>query len=663
MKKKKGIAISSVLLFLLGLATFVAGTVPETYGNKVKAGEFVVEPPTLICLGFEWRIDGDDNRNATVEVHYHKKGDPAWKEAQPLFRLQREQAGGDGTIQDYVIPNMFAGSILDLEPDTEYECKFSLADPDGVIGTRQKIVTVRTRPEPKPFAAGKTLHVYPAEYKGPKEKPAFVGLKSAYEEAEPGDIILVHAGLYQSDRTRYLDYLRKGIGSDVFGTSRLTKSGTAEKPIAIKGAGDGEAIFDGNACSLFFDVMGANYLYFEGLTFRNADVAFLTGLKNVAGCSGLTIKKCRFENVAEAIRGTYQGSKNYYIADNVIIGRNNPTRLLGLISREVRYDTQPGYPPSVGGPNGSNNAITVAGQGHVVCYNYVANFFDGIDTNQSSGAPAEGQVFLPPLAIDFYNNYISNISDNCFETDCSTHNVRVMRNMCINNAHGTLSSQPVYGGPVYWIRNIVYHAPDRGALKLYARPAGVILYHNTFCAEAIVGQPSGLGASNVHFRNNLILGENPESMVSYFPKDFRGIFYMDTYTSYSTADYDGFRPNEGNDMQFAWNSPAGGARSDYKNPREVHVFKTPKELCAAMGQECHAILVDYDIFQNVKKADMANFSKVYNAKDMDFRLKPGSVAVDAGCILPNINDVFTGKAPDLGALEVGQPAPIYGPRP
>ena len=198
---------------------------------------------------------------------------------------------------------------------------------------------------------------------------------------------------------------------------------------------------------------------------------------------------------------------------------------------------------------------------------------------------------------------------------------------------------------------------------MYAKPAGVIFYHNTFCAEAIVGQPPNMAASNLHFRNNLILGENPESMLNYLPKDFRGIFLMDTYTSYSTADYDGFRPNEGQDMQFAWNSPAGGARTDYKNPREVHVFRTLKELCAAMGQECHGILVDYDIFQNVKKADMANFSKIYDAKDMDFRLKPDSAAVDAGCILPSINDGFTGKAPDLGALEVGQAVPIYGPRP
>ena len=47
---------------------------------------------------------------------------------------------------------------------------------------------------------------------------------------------------------------------------------------------------------------------------------------------------------------------------------------------------------------------------------------------------------------------------------------------------------------------------------------------------------------------------------------------------------------------------------------------------------------------------------------MDFSLKPNSVAVDAGCRLPNLNDDFTGKAPDLGALEVGKPQPVYGPR-
>lgn len=37
--------------------------------------------------------------------------------------------------------------------------------------------------------------------------------------------------------------------------------------------------------------------------------------------------------------------------------------------------------------------------------------------------------------------------------------------------------------------------------------------------------------------------------------------------------------------------------------------------------------------------------------------------MDAGAVLVNINDNFTGKAPDLGAYELGQDLPLYGPRP
>src|SRR5215831_4845719 len=56
----------------------------------VTAGEFVVEPPTLIALGFEWYIEGDANRNASVAVFYRKKGTTEWKKGLPLFRLNGE---------------------------------------------------------------------------------------------------------------------------------------------------------------------------------------------------------------------------------------------------------------------------------------------------------------------------------------------------------------------------------------------------------------------------------------------------------------------------------------------------------------------------------------------------------------------------------------------
>ena len=77
------------------------------------------------------------------------------------------------------------------------------------------------------------------------------------------------------------------------------------------------------------------------------------------------------------------------------------------------------------------------------------------------------------------------------------------------------------------------------------------------------------------------------------------------------------------------------------------------------------MLVDYDVFVNVKKLDARDLKRVqqvYKAEDSDFRLKPDSAAVDKGVVLPNITDGFAGKAPDLGALELGQAPPHYGPR-
>lgn len=72
--------------------------------------------------------------------------------------------------------------------------------------------------------------------------------------------------------------------------------------------------------------------------------------------------------------------------------------------------------------------------------------------------------------------------------------------------------------------------------------------------------------------------------------------------------------------------------------------------------------VDYDIFENLRAPDAAKPHAVYRAADLDFRLKAGAKAVDAGVAIPNVNDGYQGKAPDLGAYEVGVAPPVYGPR-
>jgi hypothetical protein len=634
--------LRAALAFVLLLTTGLSAGSRAQADDAVRAGEFVVEPSTLICLGFEWAITGDRNRNATVAVSYRRAGTSAWLDALPLLRM-----GGERIFRaPYTVPDRFAGSILDLEPDTEYDVRLTMSDPDGVSGEAVQNARVRTRAEPQAAAGGRVLHVYPPNWRGPKEEPSFTGLMAAYAGAgtgdwnvvyqrmvEPGDVILVHAGLYQGDRRNYVD----AFSLTFDGTYLLTAKGTPERPIVIKAAGDGEVIFDGDGAFRLFDVMAADYHIFEGLTIRNAEVAFWAGVKGVAGSTGLTVRNCRIESVGVGVTTQYSGSKDFYIADNVFVGRDDPRRVLGWANPQ-QYGAH---------PINSYYAVKVYGSGHVVAHNSVAFFHDGIAVC-THGVP-DAEPAMRAVAIDIYNNDIHVTGDDFIEADGGVHNIRVMRNRGVNAAHTGLSAQPIFGGPAYFIRNIVYNTPV--ALK-FSNPAGVLVYHNTIVAENRTAQR----VSNAHFRNNLFLGTDAPI----------GISVLGGPTAYSSYDYDGFRPNAGASAQFTWFGPRPGVLVDYDTPQnQAQHFATLADLRAATGQETHGIEVDYDVFESLAAPARPNSSlpgRPYEAVNLNFRLRPGGKAADAGVRLPNVNDGFSGKAPDLGALEIGQPEPVYGPR-
>ena len=150
-------------LFVLLLATLGAA------GNdKTSVGTLVVEHPTLHNLGFEWPIQGDANRNATVAVEFREVGESAWRKAMPLVRIGGENIYRRRENLDYTVPDGFAGSILNLEPGTEYECRLKLNDPDGATASSHHTVRVKTRVEPQPYAGARTLHVYSPDHQGPR---------------------------------------------------------------------------------------------------------------------------------------------------------------------------------------------------------------------------------------------------------------------------------------------------------------------------------------------------------------------------------------------------------------------------------------------------------------------------------------------------------------
>ena len=211
----------------------------------------------------------------------------------------------------------------------------SLSDPDGVSGAAAnatKTVTVRTRPEPKPATAARSItsirsatgarqsrrspaSCAPTTTTAARATPRRADGRASSQATHP-----VHAGTYAYRDELYANQTTINATTTFEGTYYLTAEGTPEKPIVIKAAGDGEVIIDGRNNFNLFNIKAADYNYFEGITFRNTGIAIWAGTQFIAGSKGLTVKRCRFEQVGMGVFTNYSGSSNFYIADSVFLG-------------------------------------------------------------------------------------------------------------------------------------------------------------------------------------------------------------------------------------------------------------------------------------------------------------------------------------------------------
>jgi Right handed beta helix region len=423
--------------------------------NESIPGEPQAEPATFHSLGVRWPIRGDANLNASIAVQYIKRGESEWRNALPLFRIDPESISDENQVAGGWL---FAGSIVDLLPGTEYAVALTLKDPDG--GDVQRVLTMRTAEEPREPAGMRIRHVVPAgrppggNGSGTVEDP-FRGLTAAQAAAEPGDLFLIHGGVYAEGRWT------------------VDRHGTPEKPIIYRGAGDGAAILDGGGGERLVSAGGLRYVWFERLTFRNARFLFV-------GHSGshFVIRYCRLEVVGTgitAINGGYEESRGFVITDNVFQGPTSWPRSKGI--EDI-------------------NGLIITGAGHVVAYNHMSNLGDGIHGSQYGRLSAS----------DIHNNDIEASTDDGIEADESDTNVRVFRNR-ISNAYSGISAQPSNGGPLYFFRNAIYNVVY-SPFKLHNNTAGVLILHNTSAKSGIpfAIDPAGEKVSDVMTRNNLFIG-------------------------------------------------------------------------------------------------------------------------------------------------------------
>ena len=78
--------------------------------RRTPLGHAQLDRPTLVTLGVQLLIPGDDNHDASVAVRYRPAGTSAWRQGLALFRVRPEVVTGR------TVPPQFAGSIFDLAP-------------------------------------------------------------------------------------------------------------------------------------------------------------------------------------------------------------------------------------------------------------------------------------------------------------------------------------------------------------------------------------------------------------------------------------------------------------------------------------------------------------------------------------------------------------------
>jgi Right handed beta helix region len=316
--------------------------------------------------------------------------------------------------------------------------------------------------------------------------------------------------------------------------------------------------------------------------------------------TGVVISRCAFFNNHYSVY-LQQGGSHWYIADNTIVG-------------DTPFSTE-----SLDGEGIELNGYSVDSFGHVVAHNSISNVADGISNGTYN--------------IDVFGNDIFDTSDDGFEGDPGGANIRVWANRIHNAAHNGISFQPQNSSPWYILRNQLVGFME-APFKFRTTDRSVIA-HNT-----IVMWSKMICCSEAHLlrsivRNNLWVAVSGGQIWDFGStlKDWRSDF---------------------NNDGFDW----GASTAPFRYGGVV--YSSLAGLAASSGLETSGRQIN-------RTACFTSFNVPGPAPvpipAQYMTLRAPCAALDAGMILPNINDGFLGTAPDLGAYELGQPVPTYGPRP
>ncbi len=411
---------------------------------------------------------------------------------------------------------------------------------------------------------------------------------------------------------------------------QVEESGAAEAYHLVTAGEKSHVTFDARNAAEYTAVIDADYVILRGLEFKNA------------GIHGILIKSGRHHIVIEDCHITFWGrvggprtygnpggyDSGIYAekgCGNLIIQRNlieNP--------RGGSNDWDTGHPS---GPQ-AISLINTTGQ-NVIRYNDLLSTPDHSYNDIFGGGSNFSDMGSPNRDSDIYGNIMRSSHDDAIESEGANMNVRIWGNY-IHDTFQFIATASTSKGPLYIFRNIfgecrisrkylggsmikTGHRDEFGGGRKY-------IFHNTALQP---GGPlnvfSGHADPNCVTRNNIFhcAGRLASSGEVDVPGDY---------------DYDLFTGME------------------YGNAKEPHGIKEIPEFIESYYLEFYPS-------STVKKIQWGKVPvKIGNVEQIltDPVITIPNPVVDGGIVIPNFNDHYTGRAPDLGAFEVDRPPLKFG---
>jgi len=586
-----------------------------------------------------------------------------------IAHVEYRISGGGGYHQGFpptrITDTRFVGSLFWLNPGTAYDVRVTFNDPDGdpldgtVLSGSSSTRTELTIPTPS--------HSYYVSTSGSGTACSLAApcsLTEGLSQAQPGEEVVLRGGVYDQ------------------GGITIPRSGFAGAPIIIRSYQGEKGILDGADPSSFVWAAQGNSIY---RTTVNVADTFLVTADNERLLPYRSLND--LQNLIWSIPGFYTEGTTLYVhlagdtdpnsaamvisrfdnafyveqnyiyflnltfrhygvgeccpkaiyfnnaSDNLVQGCTFAINNLGIgikrdshrnvIQDNLFYDTifqwpwqafYEGQVPFGGG--GVRFFDPTDGRGTIIRRNTFHDLFDGFGACPDSTSAVTNET-------DVYENLVYNAGDDGIETDGRCSNVRIWRNTFHDVLMG-ISLAPVYDGPVFAIRNLIYHtgAGNNGGIYTgspfkfnsgYAGSGPMYLFHNT--ADAVLTNPRSNGLyvkapgtwKLIYARNNIWAGTD---------------YSMENYNTSQpiNLDYDNLW-NDGSNNLVRW-----------ENIRYASLVA----FTAATGQEPHGVNVE------------PGFTEPANG---NYTLDSQSGLVDAGVLIPGINDDYSGTAPDIGAFE------------